>query len=140
MFKPVINQNWILLIARLLFSSAFIFSAIDNLVYFNTAMNDLISAGIHTYVKELLIISIIAELGGSLMVLFGCYARIGALILFVFTVVAAFMIHHFWTYPSAEIHLHLALFFLDMTILGGALYIINFGSGAYSLTTRQEQA
>jgi putative oxidoreductase len=75
---------------------------------------------------------------GSLMVLVGYYARIGALLLAVFLVLATYYFHAFWAIEDEKLRGEQMLNFLkNLSLFGAMLFIIANGSGAGSLDARQ---
>jgi putative oxidoreductase len=83
-------------------------------------------------------LSIVFELGGGIAILLGWRTRFGALLLFVFTLLVTFAIHHFWSYPSTAAQMQMIQFMKNLAILGGCLYIICFGAGGYSIDARRQ--
>ena len=79
------------------------------------------------------IIFIIALLGG-LSVLLGYQTRLGGWLLVIFLVPVTAMMHTFWAAPDPmTFQLEKAMFFKNVTMLGGALLITYFGAGPLSL-------
>ena len=64
---------------------------------------------------------IATQLGGSLLLLVGRYAWIGAGLLAGFTVVATLLAHAWWTKPPAEVARDFAIFWEHVAICGGLL-------------------
>ncbi|MGA2654653.1 MAG: DoxX family protein [Gammaproteobacteria bacterium] len=126
-------QNAILLLARILFSGIFIFSGFGKLMDFQPALDYMVSAGLTWHPAFVQVVAIIFELGGGLLVLFGWHTRVGATALFIFTLLTCFLIHHFWSYPMEVAQMQMIQFMKNITIMGGALYIIVFGPGDYSM-------
>ena len=74
------------------------------------------------------------ELGGGLMLVAGLYARCVALAFFFYVLTLAFVFHAYWTVAdAAAARTDAALFFNHVAIMGGMLYVVAFGAGAYSL-------
>lgn len=83
---------------------------------------------------ELFLLGAIAfELGGGFMVLLGWHARMGAMLLAVFTVAATLMFHNFWSVEATQYRNQLNHFMKNLAILGGLLYIMASGPGRFSL-------
>ena len=72
---------------------------------------------------------------GSIMVLAGYYARIGALLLAVFLVLATYYFHPFWKTPEDQNQM--AHFMKNLGLFGAMLFILANGSGAGSLDVRK---
>ena len=76
---------------------------------------------------------VLAFLGG-LSVLLGWRARIGALMLVAFLVPVTLSLHAFWAVPDPMMaQMQFAMFMKNVGLLGGALLLVHFGSGPYSL-------
>ena len=73
---------------------------------------------------------------GSIMVLAGYYARIGALLLAVFLVLATYYFHPFWKTPEDQNQM--AHFMKNLGLIVAMLFIIANGSGAGSLDARKK--
>lgn len=80
---------------------------------------------------------VIAAAGGA-SVLLGYRARLGAWLLVLFLVPVTLTMHNFWavTDPMAA-QLQWAMFFKNVSMLGGALLIAYFGAGPLSLDARR---
>lgn len=71
---------------------------------------------------------------GGLSLLIGYKTRIGALLLIVFLVPVTLMMHNFWVaQPDVERDLQFIMFFKNVAILGGLLYVLAYGCGGCSL-------
>jgi putative oxidoreductase len=78
-------------------------------------------------------ISGILALAGGLSILLGYRARLGAWLIALFLVPVTLMMHKFWTVgdPMME-QMQQIMFLKNMTMLGGALLISQFGAGPAS--------
>ena len=81
---------------------------------------------------------IIALLGG-LLILLGYHARIGAGLIALFLIGVTPMLHNFWTVadPMAR-QMQMIMFMKNVSMLGGALLITQFGAGPWSLDARKK--
>lgn len=77
--------------------------------------------------------TIVVEVGVALALLVGFKARWAALILALFTVVAALLFHNFWTYPADQQMAQQINFFKNLAIAGGLLFVVGFGAGPKAL-------
>jgi len=123
-------QNLAITIGRILFAALFILSSINKIYDLDGTMAYIMQTGIHTFAREIAILSIIFELVGSMLVLFGWHAKFGAFLLFTFTIMVTISIQHFWSYPAEVLMFNILK---NVSMLGGALYIMSFGAGAYSI-------
>jgi putative oxidoreductase len=84
--------------------------------------------------------AIVLELGGGLMLVAGLYARWVALALFFYTFSLALIFHPYWTVSDpAAARTDASSFFGHLSMMGGMLFVVAFGAGAFSLdalTTR----
>lgn len=129
-------QNWFALIGRIFVSLIFIIAAIQKIMQYHAMAGMLEQMGVPSS-QWLLILAIIFELGGGLLVFFGWFARFGAILLFVFVVVATFLFHSFWAFQGGAMINQVHYFFKSLSICGALLYIMAFGAGNYSFTRRK---
>jgi len=83
--------------------------------------------------------AVVIELGGGLMVMFGWKARWAAAAMFVFTAVAALIFHNFWAVPAAQSQNQMIHFMKNVSMLGGLLYVIVYGSGPLSVDSSRDR-
>jgi putative oxidoreductase len=83
---------------------------------------------------------VIALLGG-LSILLGYHARIGAGLIALFLVGVTPMLHNFWAVADPMTRqIQMIMFMKNVSMLGGALLISQFGAGPWSLDARQKRA
>lgn len=70
---------------------------------------------------------------GSLSVLVGWKARIGAGLLFVFLVLATYYFHDFWNFQGAEQQAQMIQFMKNLSLMGAMVFLIANGPGAGSI-------
>ena len=87
-------------------------------------------------VEVLLALTIVVELGGGLMLLFGWKARWAALALAGFTLLAALLFHNYWALPAADQMMQRLMFTKNLGIAGGLLLIFALGPGRLSIDRR----
>jgi putative oxidoreductase len=76
---------------------------------------------------------------GGLSILLGYRARIGAWLIVLFLVGVTPMLHNFWTVADPMMRqMQMVMFMKNVSILGGALLITQFGAGRWSLDARQK--
>lgn len=126
-------QNGLMLVGRVLFSFVFLMSGFEKILGFSGTVAYMESAGMMQYTTILAILAIIFELGGGILILAGWKTRLGALLLLIFTAATALEIHHFWSYPVEQEAMQMINFMKNLALLGGALYIMSFGAGRYSV-------
>jgi putative oxidoreductase len=73
------------------------------------------------------------ELVGGLMLLTGLFTRCVALAFAIYLLVLAVMFHAYWGLPADQARVQHAAFFEHIAMIGGMLYVVAFGAGAWSL-------
>ena len=85
----------------------------------------------------LLVGAIVFLLVGSASVVLGYKARFGALLLFIFLVLAAYYFHDFWTMEDPQQREQQQIHFMkNLSMMGAMLFIMAVGSGPMSLDAR----
>lgn len=128
-------QNIALVFARILFVSVFIFQdAIYNKIIFASRSMQYMQHFDLPFPAVLLVLTVILELLAGYMIITGWKAQWGAFLIFCFTLVATVIFHRFWTYSDpAEMQNQLNHFMKNISIMGGAMFIMVFGVGKYVL-------
>jgi len=80
------------------------------------------------------------ELVGGLAIMFGLQARIAALALAVFTLLASVLFHNFWALPADQQMVQQLMFMKNLSVAGGLLLLFSFGAGALSFDSRRQAA
>ena len=113
----------LLVIGRVLFALIFINSGIAHL----TKLNDMTGYAQFKKVpaaKLAVIVTGLMLIIGGLYIVFGVYADLGALLLAIFLVPTAFMMHNFWTIQDAQAKQgEMINFFKNLALAGAALVI-----------------
>lgn len=127
----------IVLAGRLLFSLIFIFAASGHFSHQTIAY----AAGQGVPLASIAVpISGVLALLGGLSVLLGYRARIGAWLLVLFLVPVTPMMHNFWAAKDPMMaQMQMIMFLKNLSMLGGALLITQFGAGPWSLDARREE-
>jgi putative oxidoreductase len=136
--RPFNNANertsagsWITLVGRILFSSIFIISGV-----FHFSAQDIAyaaQAGVPMPGFLVPASGILAMIGG-LSILLGYRARIGAWLVVIFLVPVTLMLHNFWAVKDPMMQqIQMAMFMKNVTMIGAALLISQFGAGGLSL-------
>ena len=119
------------LLARLFFSSLFVTYGYFKLTAFAGTTGYMAKQGLPVP-SVFTVISIILELGGGLLILFGYKTRCVALICAIYVLVAALIAHRNFADGNQMSH-----FFKNMAIVGGFLALMASGAGRYSLDARK---
>jgi putative oxidoreductase len=81
----------------------------------------------------------VLALAGGLSILLGYRAKVGAWLLIVFLAAVTPMMHNFWTVADPMMRqMQLIMFMKNVSMLGGALFISQFGAGPWSLNARKK--
>lgn len=73
------------------------------------------------------------ELLGGALLLIGWQVRSAALVLAVYTIVAAIVFHAFWSAPAAEVMMQKINFMKNLAIAGGLIALAGVGGGRYAI-------
>jgi putative oxidoreductase len=77
---------------------------------------------------------------GGLSILLGYRAKLGAWLIVLFLVPVSLMMHKFWTVTDPMMaQIQMILFMKNVSMLGGALLISQFGAGPFSLEGRRSR-
>ncbi len=77
---------------------------------------------------------------GGLSILLGYRAKLGAWLLVLFLVPVTVMMHNFWAvHDPMMAQIHMGMFVKNVSMLGGALLISQFGAGPFSLDARRSR-
>ena len=125
------------LVGRILITLLFLRSAYDKIGGFSAVAGVMAKKGM-PFSEVLLAGAIVFEIAGSLMILLGWNARIGALLLAIFTVPATLVFHNFWAVDAAQMTNQLNHFMKNLTILGALIFVMGMGSGPLSLKKEPE--
>ena len=125
-------QDLALLAARLLVAPLFIYSGIGKIMAFEVTAGRL-PGGAGGFGTFLAACAIVIELGGSLALILGIYARCAAIAFIVFTILASVMFHNFWASPPAQVIPQTINFLKNLGLIGLFAMIAAFGPGAYAL-------
>jgi putative oxidoreductase len=75
---------------------------------------------------------------GGLSILLGYKAKIGAWLLVLFLVPVTLLMHNFWAVKDPMMaQMQMAMFLKNVTMLGGALLISQFGAGRLSVDAKR---
>lgn len=125
------------LVARIFMSTIFLISGYGKLTGYAGQVDNLAAMGV-PMAGFLIICAVVFEIGGGGLLLLGFKARIAAAALIVFTVLATLMFHAFWTFDEPQRTAEMINFLKNLSIMGGLLMVVGFGSGAYSIDRRMQ--
>lgn len=82
----------------------------------------------------------VLAIAGGLSILLGYRAKLGAWLIVLFLVPVTFMMHKFWTVTDPMMaQVQMIMFLKNISMLGGALLISQFGAGPLSLDARRSR-
>src|SRR3981189_2784228 len=82
----------------------------------------------------------VLSIAGGLSILLGYRAKLGAWLIVLFLVPVTFMMHKFWLVQDPMMaQIQMILFMKNVSMLGGALLISQFGAGPFSLDARRSR-
>jgi putative oxidoreductase len=136
--EQVAAGSLVTLAGRILFSAIFIMSGF---LHFSQAeIGYAAQAGV-PMARLLVPASGLLALAGGLSILLGYRAKIGGWLLVLFLVPVTLMMHNFWAVKDPMMaQMQMAMFLKNVTIIGGALLISQFGTGALSLDARRNSS
>lgn len=120
------------LIGRILIAFIFLFAGYGKVTGFEGTVGYIASKGL-PLPQFAAIGAIVIELCGGLMLVVGWRARVAAAALLIFTLLAALFFHNFWAVPADQLQNTMIHFMKNISMTGGLLYVIVYGSGPLSL-------
>ena len=138
MQKPV--QGILTIVARAMIVTIFLLSAVGNKIpNFNGVGAYMTSEGV-PQAQLRLVGAITCLIVGSISILLGLKARIGASLLLVFLALATYYFHDFWNFQGQEQQMQMIQFLKNLSLMGTMVFIIANGSGPLSLDQRRPQS
>jgi putative oxidoreductase len=116
-----------ILIGRILLVLIFLQSGIGKIMNFQGTAEYMAKFGM-PYTNFFLVGAIFIELFGSITVITGYYARLGAFLLVIFLIPTTLIFHANFTDPNQQIH-----FMKNVSMFGGLLVLLMVGAGRISL-------
>jgi len=146
--KPI--QGVVTVMGRVMLATIFLMSAVGNKIpNFGDVAGYMASEGVPVP-KIMLAGAIVFLIAGSLSLILGFKARIGATLLLVFLMLATYFFHDFWTQPAEAMwvlsvnsqvkmpvqQIEMISFMKNLALMGAMVFIIANGSGPMSLDNR----
>ncbi len=125
------------LFGRILIAIIFLFSAFGKIGNFGPTTERMAGQGL-PIAGFLLVLAILAEIGGGLSVAAGLKARLGALALLIFLIPTTVVFHDFWAFDGPDRRIQMIQFLKNLAIMGGLLKILSSGVGLISFDQRKE--
>lgn len=126
-------QGPLTVLGRLLLATIFFMAAVGNKIpHFSQVANYMDQAGV-PQPQLLLVGAIVFLIVGSLSVIVGYHARIGATLLLTFLVLASNYFHPFWRFEGQAQQEVMIQFMKNLSMMGAMIFVMANGSGAMSL-------
>ena len=126
-------QGLLTVVGRLFIVTIFLMSAVGNKIpQFSGVAQYMASEGVPAP-QVMLAGAILFLIAGGLSILLGFYARAGAVLLFIFLVLATYFFHDFWTFEGEAAQNQMIQFMKNLSMMGTMLFIMAVGSGPWSL-------
>jgi putative oxidoreductase len=130
-------QSAVVVLGRFFFALIFLFAAPNHFTKQTIAFSA--SQGVPLAGIAIPLSGVIAIAGG-VSILLGYRAKLGAWLLVLFLVPVTLMLHKFWTVTDPMMaQIQMILFMKNVSMLGGALLITQFGAGPFSLDARRSR-
>ncbi|RZI66241.1 MAG: DoxX family protein [Variovorax sp.] len=129
------TQDVIALVGRILIAYLFIPAGFGKLMGFAGTVGYVASSGL-PLPQVGAALAILVELGVGIAFLLGYKTRVAAIVLAVFTVLAAVFFHKYWAVPEAMKMMQQINFNKNIAIAGGLLGFAAFGPGRLSIDKR----
>ena len=129
-------HNPFTLVGRVLMAALFLPAGVSKIAGFAGTVGYIASKGV-PLPEAAAIIAIIVEVGGGLALILGFKTRWAALALALFTLIATFMFHNYWTLPADQQMVQQLMFMKNIAVIGGLLTLAAWGAGAWSMDVKQ---
>jgi putative oxidoreductase len=113
----------LLLIGRFIFGAAFVVFGVRNIRAIPRLTEAMESKGLLPQPRLWMIAGVGIQIVGGLMIASGILAWLGALFLFAFVLLAAYLFHPFWEHPEAERTPHINACIMNTGLAGAFLMV-----------------
>ena len=132
-----ISQGAVVALGRFFFALIFLFAAPNH--FTRQAIAFSASQGVPLASIAVPLSGVVAIAGG-LSILLGYRAKLGAWLIVLFLIPVTLMLHKFWTVSDPMMaQIQIIMFMKNVSMLGGALLISQFGAGPFSLDARRSR-
>lgn len=129
------DTAYLSLIGRLFLGLIFLVSGIHKIADAEGTQQYMIAMGMTWMTMWFYLGAVAVELGGALSLLLGYRSRAGAWLLFLFLIPTTLIFHTQFGDPNQMIH-----FLKNVSIMGGLLYVANYGAGSLSMDAGLERS
>lgn len=124
-------------LGRVMIATIFFLSAVGNKIpNFDSVAGYMASEGV-PQPKVMLAGAIVFLIVGSLSLILGFKARVGAALLLVFLILATYYFHDFWKMEGQERQMQMIQFMKNLSMMGAMVFVMANGSGPMSLDSRR---
>jgi len=127
-----ILKQWSPLVGRILIAVLFLPAGISKIPGWENTAAYMASKGV-PMVSVVLALTILVEIVGALMIMFGYRARWAAGIMFLWLIPVTLVMHNFWDADAAHKMMQSIMFYKNVALMGTMLLIVGLGSGPKSL-------
>jgi putative oxidoreductase len=128
-------QGAVVVLGRFLFGLIFLMAGANH--FSNQTIGYAASQGVPLAAIAVPLSGVLA-IGGGLSILLGYRAKLGAWLIVLFLVPVSLMMHKFWLVQDPMMaQIQMILFMKNVSMLGAALLISQFGAGPFSLDARR---
>ena len=131
------TQAIVTVLGRILLSLVFLMSALGSKIPNFSQVAGYMTIEGDPASQAMLVGAIVFLVAGSLALIFGFKARIGATLLLIFLVLATYYFHDFWAFEdAAERQMQMIQFMKNMALMGAMLLVIANGAGPCSFDAK----
>jgi putative oxidoreductase len=124
------TSDLVLLVGRVLLGLIFVESGFGKLMNMSGFVATMPKRGLPDFLGY---VAPPVEFLGGLAILLGLASRWAALLILLFTIVATFSTHRYWTYPAEQVTGQKINFFKNVSMMGGLLIFFVAGAGRYAI-------
>src|SRR6202158_859783 len=129
------SQGAVVVLGRFFFALIFLMAGANH--FSKQTIGYAVSAGV-PWASMAVPLSGVLAIAGGLSILLGYRAKLGAWLIVLFLIPVTLMLHKFWTVSDPMMaQIQMILFMKNVSMLGGALLISQFGAGPFSLDARR---
>lgn len=125
-------------LGRMLLSLIFIVAGAGKIFDFNGTIQYMQAHSLVYLTPVILIATMVFEIVCGICLLIGYKARAVALLLFLFLIPTTYLFHGFWNSPEQEQSLQSIMFFKNLAIMGGLLFLASTSPGAFAINYKSE--
>jgi putative oxidoreductase len=138
---PRTLQGILAVLGRVMLCTIFVMSTVGNKIPNFNAVADLMGTKGIPAPKVMLVGAIVFLIAGSLSIILGYKARIGATLLLIFLVLATYYFHDFWHVTDEKVKQEQMIQFMkNLGMMGAMVLIIANGTGPMSLDARSVES